>query len=105
MTLFGPGSEFRSERILMISSSGSEFFLNIDFLVLSIILLLSQEKNNVFSLSKSMFYRPKGLEIKFYPRSSAEGLQRTPPDPSGEFELVSLFIPAAAKLASSMSWD
>ena len=52
-----------------------------------------------------MFYRPKGLEIKFYPRSSAEGLQRTPPDPSGEFELVSLFIPAAAKLASSMSWD
>ena len=52
MPLFRSGPEFQLERILKVSSSDSKFYLNIDFVLLSII---RRPWKNVFSLAKSMF--------------------------------------------------
>ena len=53
-------------RILKLSSLDLNFYLNIDFLLLSIS-LIPPLKKNIFSLSKACFRDPNGLTSKIVP--------------------------------------
>ena len=85
---------------LKLSSSGSNIYLNIDFLFLSIALIPSLGK---FFFLNSMFWRPKWLEIK----NSLLTLMRRPYSSHRSPSLVethfSWFILAPAKFLSRMS--
>ena len=70
MLLFWSLLELLSEQILKLSSSGSKFYLNIDFLLSSIILLPILKKTMFFQSCKACFRDLNGLKSGIFPKPS-----------------------------------